>query len=305
MAEYLVTGGCGFIGSHLCDALLAQGDGVTVLDNLSSGKMENLSSGVRFIRGNVSDSAAIAQAIQGCDGVFHLAGIASVAYCNMHWREGHLTNQTGSVTVFEAARDAGGIPVVYTSSAAVYGDAGEGPINESRVPTPLTAYGADKLGSELHGRVARMVHGVPTVGVRPFNIYGPRQDPHSAYSGVISIFRDRLAKGLPVTVFGDGGQSRDFVFVDDVVRFLLAAMGHRPAVPEVFNICTGHSTTLLELIDILARLHGARPEIVHAESRPGDIRHSLGDPARAHAALGVVAEVPLERGLELLLTNAM
>lgn len=303
MAKYLITGGCGFIGSHLCDALLARGDKVRVLDNLSSGKETNLAPGVRLIRGEVSNPAAVARAIRGCDGVFHLAGVASVAWCNTHWREGHLTNQTGTVTVFEAARDAGGIPVVYASSAAVYGDAGKGPIDESRIPAPLTAYGADKLGSELHGRVARLVHGVPNVGLRPFNIYGPRQNPHSAYSGVISIFRDRLARGLPVKVFGDGGQSRDFVFVGDVVRFLLAAMNHRSAEPAVFNICTGRSTTLLELIATLGRLLGIRPEIIHADPRPGDIRHSLGDPACARAALGVTAEVPLERGLELLLAD--
>lgn len=303
MAKYLITGGCGFIGSHLCDALLARGDKVRVLDNLSSGKETNLAPGVRLIRGEVSNPAAVARAIRGCDGVFHLAGIASVAWCSTHWREGHLTNQTGTVTVFEAARDAGGIPVVYASSAAVYGDAGKGPIDEGRIPAPLTAYGADKLGSELHGRVARLVHGVPNVGLRPFNIYGPRQDPHSAYSGVISIFRDRLTRGLPVTVFGDGGQSRDFVFVGDVVRFLLAAMAHRSAEPAVFNICTGRSTTLLELIATLGRLHGIHPKIIHADPRPGDIRHSLGDPACARAALGVAAEIPLERGLELLLAD--
>lgn len=304
MAEYLVTGGCGFIGSHLCDALLARGDRVRVLDDLSSGKMENLAPGVRFVRGSVSDPAAVAEAMRGCDGVFHLAGIASVAWCNTHWRTGHLTNQTGSVTVFEAARDAGGIPVVYTSSAAVYGDAGKGPIDETRVPAPLTAYAVDKLGSELHGRAARLVHGVPAVGLRPFNIYGPRQNPNSAYSGVISIFQNQLARGLPVTVFGDGRQSRDFVFVQDVVKFLLAAMAHHAVAPAVFNICTGRTTTLLELIDILARLHGTRPEIIHADARAGDIRHSLGDPTRARSALGVTAEIPLEQGLEHLIAHA-
>jgi UDP-glucose 4-epimerase len=302
MAEYLITGGCGFVGSHLADALLARGDGVIVLDNMSTGKRVNLAPEVRVIKGDVSDPGIVAQAVAGCAGVFHLAGIASVAYCNEHWREGHLTNQTGTVTVFEAAARAGRVPVVYTSSAAVYGDAGEGAVDEARVPRPQTPYGVDKLGSELHGRIAMGVHGLPTVGLRPFNIYGPRQDPSSAYSGVISIFNSRLAQGLPVTVFGDGLQTRDFVFVADVVRFLLAAMARAPqAAGEVFNICTGRTTTLLALIDTLARLHGRVPVVQHGDPRMGDIRESLGDPNRARAVLGVTAEVTLEDGLAALL----
>ena len=241
----------------------------------------------------------------GCDGVFHLAGIASVAYCNEHWREGHLTNQTGTVTVFEAAARTGRVPVVYTSSAAVYGDAGPGAVDEARVPRPQAPYGVDKLGSELHGRIAMAVHGLPTVGLRPFNIYGPRQDPSSAYSGVISIFNNRLAQGLPVTVFGDGLQTRDFVFVADVVRFLLAAMARAPqAAGEVFNICTGRKTTLLALIDTLARLHDREPVVQHGDPRVGDIRESLGNPTRAREVLGVTAEVTLEEGLAELLRGA-
>jgi UDP-glucose 4-epimerase len=305
MADYLITGGCGFVGSHLADALLARGDGVAVLDNLSTGKRANLAPEVRVIEGDVADPDAVARAIAGCAGVFHLAGIASVAYCNEHWREGHLTNQTGTVTVFEAAVRAGRVPVVYTSSAAVYGDAGPGPVDEARVPRPQTPYGVDKLGSELHGRIAMAVHGLPTVGLRPFNIYGPRQDPSSAYSGVISIFNSRLAQGLPVTVFGDGLQTRDFVFVADVVRFLMAAMARAPlAAGEVFNICTGRTTTLLALIDTLARLHGRVPVVQHGDPRVGDIRESLGDPSRARVVLGVTAEVTLEDGLAALLRQA-
>lgn len=304
MAGYLITGGCGFVGSHLADALLARGDRVVVLDNLSSGKRENLPQGVRLIEGSVDDPRAVQQAIEGCVGVFHLAGVASVAWCNEHWRDGHLTNQTGTVTVLEAAKGAGRIPVVYTSSAAVYGETGEGAVEENRQVRPLTAYGADKYGSELHARIAWEVHGVPTVGLRPFNIYGPRQDPSSAYSGVISIFNNRLASGLPVTVYGDGNQTRDFVFVADVVRFLLAAMGRADAVAgRVFNACTGWSTTLLDLIDILGRLHRVTPEIVHATGRVGDIRHSRGDATQAQGALGVRAEIRLDQGLQRLLSG--
>ena len=302
MVEYLITGGCGFVGSHLADALLARGDGVVVLDNLSTGKRANLAPEVRVIEGDVATPGTVAQAVAGCAGVFHLAGIASVAYCNEHWRKGHLTNQTGTVTVFEAAARAGRVPVVYTSSAAVYGDAGPGAVGEARVPRPQTPYGVDKLGSELHGRIAMGVHRLPTVGLRPFNIYGPRQDPSSAYSGVISIFNSRLGQGLPVKVFGDGLQTRDFVFVADVVQFLLAAMARAPqAAGEVFNICTGRTTTLLALIYTLARLHGRVPVVQHGDPRVGDIRESLGDPSRAREVLGVTAEVTLEEGLAALL----
>ncbi|MFN4128366.1 MAG: NAD-dependent epimerase/dehydratase family protein [Paracoccaceae bacterium] len=302
MATFLITGGCGFVGSHLADALLARGDRVVVLDNLASGKRENLAPDVRLVVGDVADPKAVTLAMEGCAGVFHLAGVASVSWCNEHWRAGHLTNQTGSVTVFEAAAQAGQIPVVYTSSAAVYGDAGEGPIRESSANRPLTAYGADKLGSELHGRIAWSVHGVPTVGLRPFNIYGPRQDPSSAYSGVISIFNDRLGQGLPVTIFGDGEQTRDFVFVADVVRFLLAAMARAPDVAgQVFNICTGRATTLKALVGTLARIHNRAPDISFAAPRTGDIRHSLGDPKLASTALGVSAAVHLDEGLRRLI----
>lgn len=302
LAEYLITGGCGFVGSHLCDALLASGAGVVVLDNLTTGRTGNLPAGVRLIEGDVSDPAAVAAAIDGKDGVFHLAGIASVDYCNTHWREGHLTNQTGTVTVFEAAKRAGGVPVVYTSSAAIYGDAGAGPIGEDRVPAPQTAYGADKLGSELHGRIAHLVHGVPAVGLRPFNIYGPRQDPSSAYSGVISIFNDRIGKRQPVMVFGDGRQTRDFVYVGDVVAVLVAAMRRAPEVAgSVFNICTGRATTLLDLIATLARLHGTEAVVTHAAPRLGDIRHSVGNPARTATRLGVAPDVGLEAGLKRLM----
>ncbi|HMS96845.1 MAG TPA: NAD-dependent epimerase/dehydratase family protein [Tabrizicola sp.] len=304
MAEYLITGGCGFVGSHLADALLARGDRVVVLDNLSSGKRENLPAGVRLIEGSVDNPRAVEQAITGCAGVFHLAGVASVAWCNEHWRDGHLTNQTGTVTVLEAAKGAGRIPVIYTSSAAVYGETSDGAVEENRQVRPLTAYGADKYGSELHARIAWEVHGVPSVGLRPFNIYGPRQDPSSAYSGVISIFNSRLASGLPVTVHGDGNQTRDFVFVADVVRFLMAAMDRSDAVAgRVFNACTGRSTTLLDLIAILGRLHRVTPEIVHVAGRVGDIRHSRGDATQAQEALGVRADIRLDEGLQSLLSG--
>ena len=224
MQRFLVTGGAGFIGSHLADALLAAGAAVRVLDDFSTGRRENLDPRCEVCVGDVADPEAVRTAFAGVDGCFHLAAIASVARGNEDWRGTHRTNQTGTVTVLEAARDAGRMPVVYASSAAVYGDLAGAVARETSPCVPLTAYGADKLGSELHARVAHRVHGVPTLGLRFFNVYGPRQDPASPYSGVVSIFAARLARGETLSVHGDGRQTRDFVFVADVVAHLRAAM---------------------------------------------------------------------------------
>ena len=299
MALFLVTGGAGFIGSHLCDALLAAGRQVRVLDDFSTGHAANLDGRCELVPGDVVDPAMVRAAMAGAAGCFHLAAIASVARGNEDWRGTHLVNQTGTITVLDAARAAGGVPVVYASSAAVYGNLGDAVAHESLVPAPLTAYGADKLGSELHAAVGMQVHGVPSVGLRFFNVYGPRQDPHSPYSGVISIFAALVAADRTVTVHGDGAQERDFVYVGDVVAHLMAAMRHlathRGA--AVFNVCTGRATSVLDLAATLARLQGRNARIAHGPARAGDIRRSLGDPARAIAALGVQATVTLEDGL--------
>src|SRR5690348_8458986 len=189
MSTWLVIGGAGFIGSHLCDALLARGDSVRVLDDLSTGRLANLPPGVRFIQGDVADPACVSAAMAGVDGCFHLAAIASVEKGVTDWLGTHRANLTGTITVLDAIRRQGSrIPVVYASSAAVYGDAAAMPITEATPCRPLSAYGADKFGGELHAAVGTQVHGIPTAGLRFFNVYGPRQDPKSPYSGVISIF---------------------------------------------------------------------------------------------------------------------
>lgn len=299
LAHYLVTGGAGFIGSHLADALLAEGHRVRVLDDLSTGHIGNLDPRCELVRGCVTDPVAVGAAMQGVAGCFHLAAIASVARGNEDWRGTHLVNQTGTVTVLDAARAAGKVPVVYASSAAVYGNLGDAVAHEGLAPAPLTAYGADKLGSELHGAVAWHVHGVPTAGMRFFNVFGPRQDPHSPYSGVISIFAALAAADRAITVHGDGQQLRDFVYVADVVAHLRAAMRVLAEAPgrHVLNVCTGRATSVLELAQALGRLHGRTPRITHGPARAGDIRRSLGDPARAVATLGVRAGIVLEDGL--------
>jgi UDP-glucose 4-epimerase len=299
VALFLVTGGAGFIGSHLVDALLADGHNVRVLDDLSTGRISQLDPRCELLRGCVTDPQTVARAFDGAAGCFHLAAIASVARGNEDWRGTHLVNQTGTVTVLDAARAAGRIPVVYASSAAVYGNLDDAVAREDVRPVPLTAYGADKLGSELHAAVAMQVHGVPTAGLRFFNVFGPRQDPHSPYSGVISIFAALAAADRTVTVHGDGQQERDFVYVGDVVTHLRAAMQLLARQPgsAVFNVCTGRATSVLELASSLARLHGRAARIAHGPARPGDIRRSLGDPSLAIATLGVRADTTLEDGL--------
>lgn len=306
MAHWLVTGGCGFIGSHLTEFLLNRGDKVSIVDDLSTGKRENVPAEVEVIVGDISDGELMQKALAGKDGCFHLAAIASVQRCTEEWVSSHRTNLTGTVTIFEVAKtakDGGPIPVIYASSAAVFGDNENVPLNEDAVTKPLSAYGADKLGCELHGRVAHGVHGVPNTGFRFFNVFGPRQDPKSPYSGVIAIFTDRIKAGQGITIFGDGGQVRDFVYVVDVVRHLVAAMDAGGGAGAVFNVCTGKSTSVLELAHMVAEICGATADISHAEARTGDIRISLGDPSRATAAFNVPAQMDFRDGLRLTLAD--
>ena len=275
MGKYLVTGGCGFIGSHLAGSLARHGHGVRVLDDLSTGKRENLPVSAELLVGDVADAALVRRAMDG----------------------------------FDAARRPGarGIPVVYASSAAVYGDEPAMPLTERSPTRPLSAYGADKLGCELHARVAGGVHGVPTAGLRFFNVYGPRQDPKSPYSGVISIFCDRLGAHRPITVFGDGLQTRDFVYVGDVVASLGAAMARLSDGPAVatglYNVCTGRSISVLDLAHTIAGLCGIAAEIGFAPARAGEIRVSLGSPDRLRTELGVECRTEISDGLRATLDS--
>jgi UDP-glucose 4-epimerase len=300
LARYLVTGGCGFIGSHLVDALVASGHDVRILDDLSTGKRANVPAINDIVEGDVSDAGVVASAMAGMDGCFHLAAIASVQRSNEEWALTHRVNLTGAVNVFDAARTAnpaGPIPVVYASSAAVYGDNPAVPLGEDAEKRPLTAYGADKLGCEQHALVAGNVHDVPTTGFRFFNIYGPRQDPGSPYSGVISIFADRLASGTTATIFGDGGQLRDFVYVGDCVRFVMAGMDRATTGADVFNVCTGAPSSLHDLITALSAAGGRDLGVEHGPARIGDIRESYGDASRTTTVFGLRAETTLRDGL--------
>lgn len=300
--KYLITGGCGFIGSHLCDRLIQRGDQVRVLDDLSTGSVDNLNEKAELVLGDVSDPSIVKAAMLGVDGCFHLAAIASVARSINDWIGTNRINLQGSVNVFDAARSDGTgqpVPVVYASSAAVYGDNATLPLDERSFPTPISAYGADKLSSEYHGRVAWLTHGISNVGLRFFNVYGPRQNPDSPYSGVISIFLDRLCKKEPITIFGDGRQTRDFIYVGDVVRYLMAAMDNQKGEASIYNVCTGLSTSINQLSQVLSAVTGVPLDINYCGARAGDIAVSLGDPCKAINRYRVSAEVDLGEGLRM------
>jgi UDP-glucose 4-epimerase len=304
MACILVTGGAGFLGSHLVDALLDQGHAVRVLDDLSSGRRENLPRQVEFLYGDVTNAAAVAEAFDGVEACFHLAAIASVVRSGCEWLRTHQVNLTGTITIFERARQLrsrGAIPVIYASTAAVYGNSNLVPIGEQRPAAPLSAYGADKHACELHARIAGSVHGIPTVGLRFFNLYGRRQDPQSPYSGVIAIFADRLARGEPAEIFGDGQQLRDFTYVGDAVSALCRALPAASIGAPVFNVCTGKGTTVQALAETMAALYRTELVAVHRPARSGEVRVSIGDPAFAAKQLGFTAKTALADGLAMTL----
>lgn len=299
----LLTGGCGFIGSHLADRLVADGHDVTILDNLSSGRRANAPKEARIIEGDVADAATVHPLAKGTDRIVHLAAVASVQQCQSDWRNAHRTNLGGTVTVFEAAAKAGGVPVVYASSAAVYGDNSNLPLTETAATHPLSAYGVDKLASELHGRIAWEQHAVPTTGLRFFNVYGARQDASSPYSGVISKFIRQAKEKTPFTIFGDGAQTRDFIYVGDVVRLIIAAM-HVAANCDLFNGCSGNEISVRELAASIAEITGTPLRLETAPPRAGDIKHSLGSPLKASTILDFTARTSLKEGLAALLEYA-
>lgn len=291
----IVTGGAGFIGSHMVDRLIADGHTVTVVDDLSSGKRENVHVQANLVLGNVADSGLMIPLAGHADAIVHLAAIASVEICEQQPERAYETNVAGTEVVFAAAA-AHGIPVIYASSAAVYGDNPNLPLTEDAEPAPLGAYGRHKLACE---RIAGMFDGVPSVGVRLFNVYGPRQDPHSPYSGVISKFVANARNHIPLTLFGDGTQTRDFIYVEDVVALLLTTLKQVQGV-QVVNGATGQAISLQQLATAVADAVGHPVTTGHGPARQGDIRHSLGNPALAHTLFGFTAHTPLTKGLKAL-----
>lgn len=303
----LVTGGAGFIGSNLVDALLARGHSVRVLDNLSMGKLSNLpldDARLTFIEGDVADAALVSRSVAGCSAVVHLAAVASVQASVDDPVSTHQSNFIGTLNICEAMREHGVRRVVFASSAAVYGNNGEGvAIDEATAKAPLTPYASDKLASEHYLAFYARQHGLEPAIFRFFNVFGPRQDPSSPYSGVISIFTQRAQQGLPISVFGDGEQTRDFFYVADLVALLLQALdaGQPPA--GAVNVGWNESISLKQLLTQIGELLGGLPPVTHLDARAGDIRHSRADNGRLANEYRLPVQTSLRDGLAALLNS--
>ena len=289
-----MTGGAGFIGSHLVEQLVEGGCEVTVLDDLSGGRLENLArvrNRVRLLQADARLPEVAADAVEGCDVIYQLAAIVSVPRSLAEPLATLDVNVRGVLNVLEAARRAGVSRMVLASSAAVYGDTG------ANDPRPLSPYGLEKATGESYLRLYADLYGMCAVALRFFNVFGPRQDPSSPYSGVLSLFTDRLRRDLPLQVFGDGEQTRDFIHVRDVARALrLAGAGAAPGFRAV-DIGRGERVTVNALIEQVGVVAGCSPRVTHLAPRAGDIRDSCADPAAARAAFGFSAQTSLSDGL--------
>jgi UDP-glucose 4-epimerase len=287
--KLVVTGGAGFIGSHLVDRLVSDGHDVTVLDDLSTGKIDNLRQvwdAVRFIEGDIRDGALLAKAVEGADCVFHLAALGSVPRSIEDPAESNSVNVDGTLGVLVAARDAAVDRVIFASSSSVYGDTPELPKHEEMPVRPASPYGVSKYAGELYCRVFWGVYGLRTISLRYFNVFGPRQDPDSQYAAVIPRFTSALLDGRSPTVYGDGEQSRDFTYVANVVEANVLAMRAVIGFGEAFNIAAGGRVTVNELATELIELTGSDALLQYAPVRPGEIRDSWASIARASSGLG-------------------
>jgi len=299
VARVLVTGGAGFIGSHLCRRLVAEGHEVRVLDNLSSGKRGNLGEiDVDLMIGDLRDPSTAEHAVEDAEVILHHAAIASVQYSVEQPLDEQDVNVVGTLRLLEAARKVGVRRIVFAASAAAYGTDPTIPKREEMTALPVSPYGLSKVAGEHYCRVWSHVYGLETVCLRYFNIFGPRQDPASPYSGVISIFARKMIDGVAPTIHGDGEQSRDFNYVDNVVDANLAAMAAKTAAGEIYNIGTGRGVTVNELVATLNQVLGSDLQAEHGESRAGDVRTSVAAIDRARQALGYEPRVAFEAGLQ-------
>ena len=304
MEKVLITGGAGFIGSHTADLIMQQGTPVRVLDNLSSGHRHNLPDShplLEFIEGDICDRETVDSALQGVSHCLHLAAQVSVVASLDDPGFSAQQNILGFVNVLDACRVQGIQRLVYASSAAIYGEPASLPLAEDAPAAQLSPYGLEKKVNEQYCDLYRRLYGFSALGMRFFNVFGPRQDPKSPYAGVIALFVDRIRDNQALTIFGDGRQTRDFIYVGDVARSNLAAL--QGNLQNACNVATGRSTSLLDLVESLSGLTGNRPEISFDAPREGDIVHSLASPQRMNQQLGVVAETDLDTGLARLLES--
>jgi nucleoside-diphosphate-sugar epimerase len=304
--KYLITGGAGFIGSHITRALLEQGAHVRILDNFSSGKRENIEAMIKqfnesqleVLEGDVRDASRVMEAVRGVEVIFHEAAFVSVPQSMQEPQECFDVNITGTSLLFDAARKSGVRRAVVASSAAVYGESDALPFVEETPLQPMSPYAVSKRVDEMYAELFTNSFGFEVAALRYFNVYGPRQRPDSMYAAAVPIFARRLLDGKPVTVFGDGGQTRDLINVHDIVRANLIASEHPNAAGKVFNICTGIETRLLDLLDVLYQLFPDAPKPEFAAPRAGDIYRSVGSPQKALKMMDFRAQVPLTEGLK-------
>jgi len=296
----LVTGAAGFIGSHIANAILNEGHKLRIVDNFATGKRQNLASlsAAEFIEGDISDGDTAATVVKGIDVVFHEAAIPSVARSLAEPMLTHKANIDGTMNLLSAARQAGVKRFVYAGSSSAYGDALELPKIETMPNNPLSFYAHQKLTGEQYCRLFARFHDLETVVLRYFNVYGPRQDPSSKYAAVIPLFIESMLRNEPLTVEGDGTQSRDFTFIEDVVQANLKAMVAPGVSGEVFNVGCGNNYTLLQLIDYLSILTNSKPIVRYVLPRPGDVAHSLASIEKAGRLLGYEPHYTFQQGLE-------
>ena len=300
MASYLVTGGAGFIGSHLADALLKRGESVRVVDSFitgNRGNLEALSGPVELVEGDLADEGVARRAVEGADYILHQAAIPSVPRSVADPLTSHRANVDATLQLLLAARDSGVKRVVYAGSSSAYGDAPTLPKREDMPTAPLSPYALQKLIGEQYMQMFTQLYGLETVTIRYFNVFGPRQDPSSPYSGVIALFATALLAGNPVTIVGDGEQTRDFTYVSNIVDGVLRAVAAPDAAGEVINVATGRQISINQLAKALGDVTGTSLPAVHTEVRTGDVRHSLADISKAKALLGYEPKVTLEEGL--------
>ncbi|MFH1266540.1 MAG: SDR family oxidoreductase [Planctomycetota bacterium] len=300
MRTFLVTGGAGFIGSHIAEALVERGDKVRVLDNLSTGHLSNLEGfrdRIEFVEGDLVDAPLVAKVVEGVDCIFHEAALASVPRSVEAPLDTNAACVTGTLTLLDTARRAGVRRVVYAGSSSVYGDQPSSSKRETDLPAPISPYGAAKLAAELYCQAFSATYGLETVTIRYFNVFGPRQDPNSQYSAVIPLFITAMLAGREPVVYGNGLQSRDFTFVANVVHANLLAADAPGASGRVLNAANGKSIDLLELLAAINRLLGTQVKPVHEPPRPGDIRESMADITLARTLLGYEPQVDFHEGL--------
>jgi len=297
---YLVTGGAGFIGSHIVERLVGMGERVRVLDNFSSGGLENLRAlmdKIELVFGDLLDQAVIQKAMEGVYVVFHEAALRSVPFSVENPALVNRVNVEGTVNVLIAARDAGVRRVVYASSSSAYGNTKVLPKSEQQLPSPVSPYAVSKLTGEYYSKVFTELYGLETVSLRYFNVFGPRQDPTSQYASVIPRFIRWANRGDPLEVHGDGLQSRDFTYIDNVVSANLLAAHSWEGIGGVFNVGQGKAYTLLDLVELLQEILGRELHLLHTAERPGDVRHTLADISQTKLCLGYQPQVSFEEGL--------